>query len=92
VFHQHTNRQARYWVDLERKSSKASLDPYFANCCFTPTKLAAAKVALASIADKTIIRAVSTPPEAWGITIEERLALIKYLTRRKQELLEGILT
>jgi hypothetical protein len=77
--------------DLQ-KAPKASLDPYFADCNFTPTELAEAKVALVSIADETIIRAVSIPPEAWGLTIEERLALIGYLTRRKQELLEGILT
>jgi hypothetical protein len=77
--------------DLQ-KAPKAKLDPYFADCNFTPMELTDAKVALASITDETIIRAVSTPPDTWGLTIEERLALIGYLTRRKQELLEGILT
>jgi hypothetical protein len=76
--------------DLQ-KAPKASLDPYFADCNFTPTELAEAKVALVSVTNETIVRAVSIPPEAWRLTIEERLALIGYLTRRKQELLEGIL-
>ena len=76
--------------DLQ-KAPKASLDSYFADCNFTLTELAEAKVALVSITDKTIIRAVSAPPESWGLTIEERLALIGYLIRRKQELLESIL-
>lgn len=79
-------------VEDLQKAPKASLDPYFSECNFTPTELAEAKVALVSITDEKIIRAVSTPPEAWGLTIEERVALIRYLTRRKQELLEGILT
>lgn len=78
-------------VEDLQKASKASLDPYFADCNFTPMELTEAKVALVSIADEAIIWAVSTPPDTWGLTIEERLALIGYLTRRKQELLEDIL-
>jgi hypothetical protein len=77
-------------VEDLQKAPKANLDPCFVGCNFTQAELSAAKVALISVTDEAIIRAVSTPPDEWGITIEERLALIEYLTRRKRELLEGV--
>ena len=40
-----------------------------------------------NISDKTIVQAVGGVPEEWGITIDERLALVEYLIKRRDELI-----
>ncbi len=39
------------------------------------------------ISDQTIVQAVGGVPEEWGITIDERLALVEYLIKRHDELI-----
>lgn len=65
----------------------AELDPYFSTCRFTSQEIHQALVALASVSDDDILRAVSIPPDEWGITMDGRLMLVEYLLRRKEELL-----
>jgi len=45
---------------------------------------------LAGVAEATIIQAVASPPNEWGLTMEERIVLVEYLLRRQQELLDAL--
>lgn len=66
--------------------SPAMLDPFFDQCCFLQDELNKIYDILISVTEKEIIRAVSCPRTEWGITFEEKLGMINYLTKRKQEL------
>ena len=37
--------------------------------------------------DDVIAQAVATPPSVWGISLDERVALAHYLSRRRDQLL-----
>jgi hypothetical protein len=66
----------------------AVLDPCFADCNLTEAEIRQALSALKEISDESIIRAVARPPDEWGITMNERVALVEYLIQRRQELLQ----
>jgi hypothetical protein len=65
------------------------MTPCFSNCGFTVDELAQARSALEVVSEELIIQAASGPPDEWGLTIKERITLVEYLARRKQELLSG---
>jgi hypothetical protein len=70
-----------------RQAPVAEVDPYFLGCKLTSQEIYQALMALESVSDDDILRAVSIPPDEWGITMNERLMLVEYLIRRKRELL-----
>lgn len=72
-----------------KNTPKAQLDPYFADCHFTLAELKQGRKALEQVTEKKLIQAVASPPDQWQLTIEERIALVEYLAKRKQELLTG---
>jgi hypothetical protein len=41
------------------------------------------------VEDDRIAEAVAAPPDAWGVTLDERVALARYLARRRDELLSS---
>lgn len=57
-------------------------------CALTEEELRTACGELVSIDSRTIAGAVATPPDQWGILLEERVALAEYLARRQSEMLE----
>lgn len=67
----------------------AELAPCFEDCYLTQEEIGEALQALESVTEEKIIQAVSSPPDEWGLTMGERVTLVEYLTRRKQELLAG---
>ncbi len=70
----------------------AVLDPKIVNVCrFQPSEIQKAMVALVNLSEKEILQAVARPPVDWGITIRERVALVDYLVKRRQELLKTAL-
>lgn len=72
-----------------RQAPAAQMTSCFSNCGFTLAELAHARTALEAVSGELIIQTVASPPNEWGLTIKERIALVEYLFRRKQELLSG---
>lgn len=42
---------------------------------------------LDAVSEESIIQAVAAPPREWGLTIDERVILVEYLVKRRQDLL-----
>jgi hypothetical protein len=55
-------------------------------CDFTPAEIEAAQRQLAAVSVEAIAAAVAAPPDDWGMTMEERVALAEYLYTRQQRL------
>jgi hypothetical protein len=64
----------------------AVLDPVFAGIGFGK-ELRGARDDLASISPQRIAMATAAPPEQWKIPMDERVALARYLVKRRDELL-----
>lgn len=58
----------------------------FSGCSLTTEELSEALDSLAAVTVAQIIQAVASPPDEWGLTIEERVQLVHYLIRRQKEL------
>jgi hypothetical protein len=70
------------------QAPNAELDPVLSSiCCFTPDEVKQALLALQVVTEPTIIQAVASLPSEWGLTIDERVAMVAYLIRRQQDLL-----
>lgn len=69
-------------------ASVVQLDPTIAGCCsFDESLYERAVGQLESIDVVTLASAVARPPENWGITLPERIALAAYLAKRQDELI-----
>jgi len=55
-------------------------------CNLTPEELREAAAGLSCISEAMIERIVASPRDEWGITQADRLALVRYLIRRRDEL------
>ncbi len=70
------------------QAPQAELDQFlYKRCKFTKDEISSALQALSSVSEKTIIQAVAAPPSEWGLTLDERVTLVEYLTRQQQQLL-----
>jgi hypothetical protein len=79
------------WCEIDLQYSSCNLDPSLkTDCNLTPDEINKAGAALACITENQILEAVAAPPDEWGITIDERLALVRYLIDRRSELLLNI--
>jgi hypothetical protein len=66
----------------------ATVDEIIASTCsLTVAELDTALERLARVLEAHIVAAVATPPDEWGITPSERVALVSYFSRRQQDLL-----
>lgn len=59
------------------------------NCGLTSRDIKYALDALEAVKEEEIIEAVASPPNEWGITIEERMIMIEFFIQRRQSLLES---
>jgi hypothetical protein len=59
-------------------------------CDLTADELRAAAGGLQRLDDQAIATAVALPPDDWGVTVDERVGLALYLTRRREQLLETL--
>ncbi|WP_449417648.1 HipA family kinase [Phormidium nigroviride] len=77
------------WTECDLiQAPQAELDPFLdKHCNFTTDEISSALRALESVSEETIIQAVATPPSEWGLTLDERVTLVEYLTRQQQQLL-----
>lgn len=60
------------------------------SCELTDNEIRQALIALEEVTEETIVQAVASPPDEWGITMEERVAMVEYLMKRQQELLNAL--
>ncbi len=60
------------------------------SCGLTNNDIRQALIALKTVTEETIIQAVASPPSEWGITMEERVAMVEYLMKRQQKLLNAL--
>jgi len=63
-----------------------------AACNLTAQELNQAINELATIDEHSLACAVALPPDTWGLSMEERLALLEFLIRRRDELLATLPT
>lgn len=63
------------------------LDTRFTGAALTPEELSPYYERLATVNDERIARAVARPPDEWGVSMEERVALCEFLSRRRREVL-----
>lgn len=72
-----------------RSAPTAALDPAICQkCSFSASEIRAACGDLARVQPLDIASAVAAPPDEWGVTEAERHALLEYLLRRQQHLLQ----
>jgi hypothetical protein len=58
------------------------------SCNLTNNEIRQALFVLRGVTEETIIEAVATPPDEWGITMDERMVMLEFLIKRQQSLLE----
>jgi hypothetical protein len=64
-----------------------AIDRVFSNCQLSDAELCTGKVSLEKITATDIADAVAGSRDEWGININERLLLVKYLEKRRNEVL-----
>jgi HipA-like protein len=64
-----------------------AIDGVFGSCQLLDAELRIARASLEQIKATNIADAVAGPPDDWGINIDERLLLVKYLDKRRGEVL-----
>jgi HipA-like protein len=65
-------------------------DPVFQVCALTAQELQEAVARLQQISDDDIARAVGVPPDDWGVSMQERIAMANYLWNRKSQLFQNL--
>lgn len=70
------------------QAPSAEIDPRLvSNCKLKPENISQGLLLLDAVSEETIIQAVAAPPSEWGLTIDERVTLVEYLVKRRQDLL-----
>jgi hypothetical protein len=69
------------------EAPSAELAPCFKECYLNPEEIGGALQSLEAVTEGKIIQAVASLPDQWGLTMNERVTLVEFLTRRRQELL-----
>jgi len=93
VDHGHFLPGSANWVVADLNAAPRAIpDPVLVQGCgLTPTELRQASWALLQTPIRGIIDAVASPLDEWGITEADRLALVRFLVRRRAQLLTGLL-
>lgn len=74
------------------QAPEAMLDTEITKICnFEQAELQGAITALNDLSEQELLQAIARPSAEWGITIKERLVVVDYLVRRRQELLTSVI-
>lgn len=89
VDHGHFFPSGPAWTEASLAGAPESQpDTQITNACnITQPELHEAIRALSDVGDEALAYIVAVPPDEWGLTMEERMALLNYLTKRRDELL-----
>jgi len=70
------------------EAASAEINPRLvSNCKLKLEEIRHGLPLLDAVSEETIIQAVAAPPSEWGLTIDERVTLVEYLVKRRQDLL-----
>lgn len=70
------------------EAASAEINPRLVDSCkLIPEDIRRRRKLLDDVSEETIIQAVAAPPSEWGLTIDERVTLVEYLVKRRQDLL-----
>lgn len=70
--------------ELENQAETVTPDPVLAPLALQPADHAPALVRLQAVSEADVIAVVARPPDSWGVTMAERAAVVRFLTRRKE--------
>ncbi len=91
VDHGHFFPRGPDWtIELLKCQGPPEVPGVFTNCYFKFDEYQQMASRLKAVTEQQILLAVATPPDEWGLTMEERLVLVEYLTVRKQQLLSTL--
>jgi hypothetical protein len=74
---------------LESASPPQVAADLIAACSLAPHEIQAACSVIDKVVDEDIARVLAIPPDEWGVKIDERVAVAKYLSARRDALLEA---
>jgi hypothetical protein len=81
---------SEWTIETLDTSLTATLDPLIIAGAGPPRELLLEAIDRLRLAtDAVIARVVAIPPDAWGITLDERVGLAEYLARRRDAILAG---
>lgn len=87
VDHGHFFPNGPNWdIDSLSNEQPPYLPSCFKNCRLTAEEIAEALDALKAITFEQLVKAVAMPPKEWGLTMDERIQLIHYLSNRQKQL------
>jgi hypothetical protein len=75
--------------DLQDRQDAVQLDPAFGPLNLTSDEHHEALDRLEAATPEAIATAVASPPDSWGVSLADRLALAEYVARRRVSLLES---
>lgn len=85
--HGHFFNGPEWTIDSLQALGRAEIDPWMSKeFNLTKEELVEAGKMLANVSPPTIVQAVATPPNSWRISMEERVAMVRYLQRRLEEI------
>jgi hypothetical protein len=73
--------------DLANPKALFRIDSQIQMACDLIPEINEAKACLAAVGDDVIASAVAAPPDEWGITLKDRIAMANYLIRARDEIL-----
>jgi HipA-like protein len=77
-------------VESLARSPSAVMDPVFQCCALTTDELNEARVRLEGITEDDIAGTVGAPPDEWGVSLQDRIAMAEYLWKRRDELNQAL--
>src|SRR5574341_106884 len=77
---------------IENLAGAPNVQPYEeirSGCNLSDAEIKVALESLRKVSNDSIIEAVAIPPDEWGVTIEERVAMVHFVIDRQKALLEN---
>src|SRR5574341_1340771 len=91
VDHGHFFPNGPEWT-IENLAGAPNVQPYEeirSGCNLSDAEIKVALESLRKVSNDSIIEAVAIPPDEWGVTIEERVAMVHFVIDRQKALLEN---
>jgi len=88
VDHGHFLNGSTGWTPASlREIGPVTLDPYFSGCGLPDSAFAGVKTQLAQVTNDDLRMIAAGPPDEWGVTHDDRIAITEYLVARRDRLL-----
>ena len=79
-----------HWTEagLQASVGNVTLDPAFSPAGLTASDRASTVARLKNVTDQEIAEIVARPPDEWGVTLSERIAVASYLSERRERVVD----